>query len=175
MLLGAFNLLFGVLTLIWPGITLTILIWLFAITMLVQGFYLLISTIKHSLELNDSWMFYLLASINLGAGIVALFYPDITVYLLIILMGLTWLATGISQIIAALQLRKEIRNEGWLALTGLVSMLSGLSVLINSGAGALALLWLIAIYAILFGVGLLILGFKAKKWIIFDDLAMWAE
>jgi uncharacterized membrane protein HdeD (DUF308 family) len=48
-------------------------------------------------------------------------------------------------------------------------------VLLRPGDGALALLWLISAYAIAFGTGLLILGFKAKKWIYIDDIIMWAE
>ena len=102
-------------------------------------------------------------------------YPHITVLFLIMLMGLTWLATGMLQIIAAFRLRKEIYNEGWLAIIGLISILSGLFVLLKPGDEALALLWLIATYGIVFGIGLLILGFKAKSWITIDDITMWAE
>jgi uncharacterized membrane protein HdeD (DUF308 family) len=116
-----------------------------------------------------------LAFINLGAGIAALLYPHVTVLFLIMLMGLTWLATGMLQIIAAFRLRREIHNEAWLVLTGLISILSGLFVLLKPGDGALALLWLISAYAIAFGTGLLILGIKAKKWIYIDDIIMWAE
>jgi len=90
-------------------------------------------------------------------------------------MGLTWLATGTLQIVAAFRLRKEIHNEGWLVIIGLISILTGTFVLLRPGDGVLALLWLIAAYAIVFGTGLLILGFKAKKWISMDDVMMWAE
>jgi uncharacterized membrane protein HdeD (DUF308 family) len=172
---GTLNLLFGILALMWPGITLVILVWMFAIAVILQGIYLLISTIRLNKEMNCSWIFFLLAFLNIIAGIVSLVFPHITAYFLIMLMGLTWLASGFLEIVAAFQLRKEIRNEGWLALIGLISVLSGLFVIINPGAGALALLWLIAVYAILFGLGLLMLGFRAKKWTNMDDLAMWAE
>ncbi len=173
--LGILNLLFGILTFIWPGITLVTLVWMFAIAVILQGAYLLISTFRYNKQMNHSWIFLLLALSNIFAGIILLIYPRLTAYLLIILMGITWLVTGILEIIAAFQLRKEILNEGWLGLIGLISVLSGLFVIINPGAGALALLWLIAVYAILFGTGLLVLGFKAKKWTRFDDLTMWAE
>ena len=171
---GMLNLMFGAFALIWPRVTLLTLVWIFAIVMLIQGFYQLASTFLFSREKNHSWIFFLLAFINLGAGIAALLYPHVTVLFLIMLMGLTWLA-GMLQIIAAFRLRKEIYNEGWLAIIGLISILSGLFVLLRPGDGALALLWLIAVYAIVFGVGLLILGFKAKKWISIDDIIMWAE
>ena len=133
------------------------------------------STLLYSREKKHSWIFFLLAFINFGVGIAALLYPHITVLFLIMLMGLTWLATGMLQIIAAFRLRKEIYNEGWLAIIGLISILSGLFVLLKPGDEALALLWLIATYGIVFGIGLLILGFKAKSWITIDDITMWAE
>ena len=173
-ILGIVNLLFGILTLIWPGITLITVIWMFAIVAIVQGVYLLISTIRYN-KIRESWIFFLLALFNILAGIISLIFPQATAYFLIMLMGLTWAASGVLEIMAAFQLRKEIRNEGWLALIGLISILCGLFVIINPGAGALALLWLIAIYAIVFGIGLLMLGFKAKKWSRIDDLAMWVE
>jgi uncharacterized membrane protein HdeD (DUF308 family) len=166
---------FGAFALIWPGVTLLTLVWIFAIVMMIQGFYQLASTLLYSGEKKHSWIFFLLAFINLGVGIAALLYSHVTILFLIMLMGLTWLATGILQIIAAFRLRKEIHNEGWLVIIGLISILSGLFVSLKPGEGALALFWLIAIYAIAFGIGLLILGFKAKRWITFDDIAMWAE
>jgi uncharacterized membrane protein HdeD (DUF308 family) len=172
---GILNLMFGAFALIWPGVTLLTLVWIFAIVMMIQGLYQLASTLLHRGEKKHSWIFFLLAFINLGVGIAALLYSHVTVLFVIMLMGLTWLATGMLQIIAAFRLRKEIHNEGWLVIIGLISILSGLLVLLKPGDGALALLWLIASYAIAFGIGLLILGFKAKRWITFDDIAMWAE
>jgi uncharacterized membrane protein HdeD (DUF308 family) len=142
--------------------------------MMIQGFYQLASTLLYGRGKKHSWIFFLLAFINLGAGIAALLYPHVTVLFLIILMGLTWLTTGMLQIVAAFRLRKEIHNEGWLVIIGVISILSGAFVLLRPGDGVLALLWLIAAYAIVF-VGLLILGFRAKKWISMDDVMMWAE
>lgn len=172
---GVLNLLFGASALIWSRLTFLTLVWIFATVMIIQGIYQLTTTVKYSREKKHSWIFFLLAFINVGAGIAALVYADITVLFLIMLMGLTWLATGILEVIAAFQLRREIHNEGWLPIIGLISIFSGSFVLLKPGDGALDLLWLIAAYAIVFGIGLLILGFKAKKWITFDDIAIWAE
>jgi uncharacterized membrane protein HdeD (DUF308 family) len=172
---GILNLMFGAFALIWPRVTLLTLVWIFAIVMMIQGLYQLVSTLFYSREKKHSWIFFLLAFINFGVGMGALLYPHITVLFLIMLMGLTWLATGMLQIIGAFRLRKEIYHEGWLAIIGLISILSGLFVLLKPGDGALALLWLIATYGIVFGIGLLILGFRAKSWITIDDITMWAE
>ena len=66
--------------------------------------------------------------------------------------------------IAAIQLRKQIQNEGWLLLTAIISAIAGIYVLVNPGAGAISLIWLIAAYAILFGILLVIVGARARNW-----------
>ena len=84
---------------------------------MIQGLYQLASTLMYSRE-KHSWIFLLYAFINLGTGIAALVYPHITVLFLIMLMGLTWLATGMLQIIAAFRLRKKFGMKAWLMLIG---------------------------------------------------------
>ena len=62
----------------------------------------------------------------------------------------------------AIRLRKEIKGEWLLVLGGLTSVLFGIIIMAQPGAGALALLWLIATYVFIFGVILVILAFKAR-------------
>jgi uncharacterized membrane protein HdeD (DUF308 family) len=79
--------------------------------------------------------------------------------------GVSWLVTGLIEIYAAISLRKEITNEGWLALAGILSVLSGLFLIFRTEEGALALVWLIAGFAIVFGIILILLALKAKNWV----------
>ena len=67
------------------------------------------------------------------------------------------------KIVAAIRLRKEIDNEWLLILSGIVSVLFGIGVLIVPGAGALALVWVIGLYAIIEGVLYIGLAFRLKK------------
>ena len=67
--------------------------------------------------------------------------------------------TGVLQVMAAIQLRREIENEWLLGLGGVLSVLFGLFVLFRPGSGALAVVWLMAIYAIGFGVALVAFSF----------------
>ncbi len=69
---------------------------------------------------------------------------------------------GILAIVAAIRLRHEIQGEWWLILGGIASVVFGMLVITYPGAGALAVIWLIGIYAIIFGVTLLMLGFRLK-------------
>jgi uncharacterized membrane protein HdeD (DUF308 family) len=72
------------------------------------------------------------------------------------------LITGVLQVIAAIRLRKVITNEWMLGLSGLLSIAFGALMLARPGAGALAVVWIIGWYAILFGLTLTMLGFRLK-------------
>jgi uncharacterized membrane protein HdeD (DUF308 family) len=72
------------------------------------------------------------------------------------------IATGVLEIVAAIRLRDEIEGEWLLALGGLASVVFGVLLLARPGAGALAVLWLIGAYAIVFGVLLVVLGLRAR-------------
>ena len=68
----------------------------------------------------------------------------------------------IFEIIGAIQLRKEIDNEWMLILAGAMSVIFGLVVILLPGVGALALIWLIGAYAVVYGILLLVLAFRLR-------------
>jgi uncharacterized membrane protein HdeD (DUF308 family) len=70
---------------------------------------------------------------------------------------------GIFEIAAAFNLRKDLEDWWILALGGVISVIFGGLLLFNPGAGALALVWLIGLYAIIFGALLIILSFRLKS------------
>jgi len=70
---------------------------------------------------------------------------------------------GVSEIVIAIKLRQEIKGEWFLILMGVVSILFAIMLLWNPLPGALALVWLIASYAILFGVLGIIFGFRLRS------------
>jgi len=82
---------------------------------------------------------------------------------LVLLMGANAIVTGILDIAMAIRLRKVIRGEWLLILTGIVSITFGVLVFLFPAAGALALVWLISFYAILTGVLLLALAWLIRK------------
>ena len=155
---GIFAILFGILAYAWPGITLATLIIFFGAYVLIDGILLVIKTIGKWGERGDRWLLLLEGLLGIGIGVITFVAPGITAIVLIFYIGAWGLATGVLEIAAAVRLRKEIQGEGWMILSGIASILFAILVMFFPGAGALGLLWLIAAYAIIFGVMLVILG-----------------
>ncbi|WP_226664584.1 HdeD family acid-resistance protein [Microbulbifer aggregans] len=165
LLRGLFAVLFGVLTFVWPGISLLSLIILFGAYSLVDGVVALFGAFKGRGQVQGSSLWWLLfvGISGVAAGIVTFIYPQVTALVLVVFIGAWALVRGIFEIIGAVRLRKEIDHEWLLILAGLISVLFGLALLVNPQAGALALLWLIGGYAILFGLILIWLSFRLRK------------
>lgn len=162
MLRGVAALAFGVLAIAWPGLTLLLLVALFAAYAIISG----IAALAGALRCRDSagwWLAALLGVVSVAAGVIAILYPGITLLVLVLLMGINAIFAGVLDIAMAFRLRREIRGEWLLGLAGVVSILFGALVLALPGAGALALVWLIAFYAIALGVLLIALGLRMRS------------
>jgi len=159
---GFVALIFGVLALIWPDITLGALVILFGAYVLVDGISALISSISER-QVNDRWWVLLLEGLaGIVAGILTFVWPGVTAVLLLYFIAAWALVTGVLEVVAAIRLRKEIEGEWVLGLGGVASVIFGLLLFLNPGPGAVAVVWLIGAYAIVFGGLLLYLGFKLR-------------
>jgi uncharacterized membrane protein HdeD (DUF308 family) len=159
---GIAAIVFGVLAFIWPHITLTALVFLFGAYALVDGVFSIIAGIKTHAENKRWWLLLLMGVLSVAAGIYAFIIPTLTAFILLILIAAWAIVGGVFEIAAAIQLRKHITGEWLLALSGIISILFGAMLLYNPSAGALAVIWLIGIYAVIYGILLLALGIKLR-------------
>jgi uncharacterized membrane protein HdeD (DUF308 family) len=166
---GAISLVFGILAAFWPGITLLWLLVIFAAYAMIGGVASAAAAIKNWKTNPDWWLMALWGLVGIGAGVIALILPNLTAIVLVLLIGATALANGIVDIVMAIRLRKVIRGEALLILNGLISVAFGVFVFFFPGVGALALVWLIAMYAIVSGLLLLALAWRARSWKKEDD------
>lgn len=156
---GVIALLFGIGALAYPGPTVFILIIFFGLYVLVDG----VTALVMGLGERKRPAYVLLGLVSIAAGMFAIIRPGATALALLWLIGIWALVRGIGEIVAAIQIRKEVEGEWAIALSGVISVLFGLFVLARPGAGALAMLWLIAIYAFASGLLKLMLGFKLRR------------
>lgn len=159
---GICAILFGVLAFTWPGMTLGVLILLFGAYAFVNGVLAFIAAFSHSTG-TPWWILALEGLVSIAAGIATFLFPGITAVTLLVVMAMWAIITGVFEIGAAIQLRKEIEGEVWLGLAGLASVLFGVVLLARPGVGALAVVWMIGTYSILFGVLIVALGFRVKS------------
>jgi uncharacterized membrane protein HdeD (DUF308 family) len=159
---GIAALIFGALALAWPALTLYILVVFFAVYALVVGAVALVAGLRNRSE-DGWWLVSLLGLVSLALGVLAVLYPGMTALVLVLVIGAGALITGIIDLAIAIRLRKEIRNEWFLGLAGIISIFFGAFVLISPGAGALALVWLIALQSIAIGVLFTIIGLRVRS------------
>jgi uncharacterized membrane protein HdeD (DUF308 family) len=160
---GVIAILFGVLALIWPGLTLWALVLLFGAYAFVDGIFSLVSAFRGRRPDVPWWWLLLEGIAGIGAGIIAFLWPGMTAFALVYLIAAWAVVTGIFEIVTAIRLRKEIEGEWLLVVSGVLSVLFGITVFFWPGAGALAIVWLIGAYAILFGVLMVILAFRVRN------------
>ena len=159
---GAFAILFGVLAIAWPGLTLILLLAMFAAYTLVGGFSSVAAAFVRRHSDRQWWLLLLLGSVSVGAGVYTLVYPALTALVLVLIMGVNAVLTGALDIALAIRLRRVLRTRWPLVLSGIVSLLFGALVLAAPGPGAMAMVWLISLHALLTGVLLLSLGLRTR-------------
>lgn len=160
---GLFAVLFGVMAFIWPNLTLVALVFLFGGYALADGILAVVAGLTRSGKNQRWWMLLLEGLVGIAAGILTIVRPGLTAVALLYLIAGWAIVTGVMEIVAAIRLRQEIKNEWLLALGGVLSIAFGVALAVWPGAGALALIWLIGSYAIVFGVLLIILGFRLRS------------
>jgi uncharacterized membrane protein HdeD (DUF308 family) len=164
---GAAAVLFGLMALIWPGITLLALVIVFGAYALVDGVLALVAALgKGDPAVTDKssrvWL-GVQGAASIVLGILALVWPGVTALALLWVIAVWAMATGILEIIAAVRLRRELRREWLLALSGALTFLFGLLLVIWPAAGALTLVVLIGVSALIFGVTLLAFGLRLRR------------
>ena len=160
---GVAAVLFGILAFALPGITLAVLVIVWGAYALADGILALIAAYRVRDQGKPFWSLVIVGLLGIAAGIVTFIWPGMTALVLLMFIAAWAVVMGIFQIVAAIRLRKEIKNEWLLGLSGVLSVLFGIIMFVQPGAGALAVIWVIAAYAIVFGILLIWLGLRLKK------------
>lgn len=163
LLRGIAAIVFGILAFAWPGITLLSLVILYGAYALVDGVLAIAAAIGGGGGTTPRWWLIVVGLLGIAAGLLTFFWPQITALVLLMFIGAWALIHGVFEIIGAIRLRKEIDNEWMLILSGALSVVFGAAMLIMPGAGALALIWVIGAYAIIFGILFIGFAFRLKK------------
>ena len=159
---GVIAVVFGLVALVWPGPTVAALALLFGLYALADGLFAAGAAFRVGRLRRRRWALGLEGLAGIVAGLIAIFMPALVALTLVAFIGAWALFTGVMEIIAAVRLRREIENEWLLGLGGVLSVLFGLFAVASPGTSVLALVWVVGVYAIAFGITLLALGWRLR-------------
>ncbi len=161
---GALAILIGIVAFVKPGITLLALILLFGIYALLDGIFAIAAAFRLRHADEGWWPLVFEGVFGILAGIVAFVWPSLTALTLITLIAVWAILTGVLGLVTAARLRRHMSDEWFQLFSSIVSILLGIVLIVEPGAGLLAWTWMFGVYALLFGVLFLALAFRLRSW-----------
>jgi uncharacterized membrane protein HdeD (DUF308 family) len=159
---GVLGIVFGVLALLFPGIALTTLAYVFAAWALITGVSYISQGWRVAEHRGRSWPFAVMGVLGVVAGILAALIPGITILGLILLLGWWFVLQGVTEVWTAWMIRREVTNEWLMALIGVLTTIAGLIVLAMPVVGAILTVALLATWAFVGGVVAIALGLRLR-------------
>ena len=163
LLRGIIAITFGILAWIAPRASIAALVLLFGAYVLVDGVIGIVTAISGRKEHEFWWALLLWGFIGVVVGFLTFVVPGVTAMVLLFYIAIWAIATGVLEIVTAIRLRNELTGEWMLVLGGLVSVMFGVILMAHPGAGAFALIWLIGVYAVVFGILLVTFAFRVRN------------
>jgi uncharacterized membrane protein HdeD (DUF308 family) len=159
---GLASVIFGVLILAWPGISVYALTIVFGIYALATGVTAFAGAFSSHTK-DERASLILSGLLGIGTGIIVLAWPGISALALLYVIGAYAVLLGMVVIIASMRLPLDGRDTALTMLTGLVAIVFGVVIFAKPGAGALAVLALIAAFALVIGVTELVVAIGGKE------------
>ena len=160
---GIIAVIFGIVALVWPDVTVKALIVVVGIFWIIDGIVSAVRAIQ-ARKVVMSWVWWLAgALVSVIAGVVLFVWPDLTALAFAYLMGFWAILVGILEIIGSFQV---MANGGqWIGsmVAGALALIFGLILVIWPGSGITGLMWLVGIFAIAFGVLFIVGAFQVRS------------
>lgn len=160
---GIASVLFGVMALIWPGVTLVVLALFFAASVFVDGVVMALGAIRNRTGASHWWLWLLVGLLGIVAGLIGLFSPPTALGALLLLISAYAVAMGVLMIWAGWKMRQEIKHEWLLWLLGAMSILFGVLLITHPAAGLVTMIWFISAWAMATGIIKIMLAFEARS------------
>lgn len=162
LLRGVLAVVFGLYALFSPASALLALVLVYGIYAIMDGVAALAVGFRH--RRTSHWGWHVAQGVvSLLAGVIALFWPGPTVLALVLIIGVWSIVLGLTQVVEAFTARRHGSSSWvWLLAGGIVGVLFGVVLIASPAAGALALLWVIGLFALVFGVVLVVWAFRLR-------------
>lgn len=161
---GVLAVLFGIAAMFWPGLTLSVLVLLFAVFVLAWGIVDLIRSLVTIGKAKFWWLELLFSVLLIGVGVYLLRHLDLTLAAFILFAGFTFIFRGIVDVMKGLFGGGETVGDArvFFLISGALGLVAGAVTLMQPVAAGVALVWIIGLYAILQGSFVIALAVKAR-------------
>jgi uncharacterized membrane protein HdeD (DUF308 family) len=159
---GIVGILFGVVAFLLPGATYFVLVAFFAAYMFVAGIFALISAFHFNERGGPLALLILEGVAGIAIGVVTFFWPGLTAIALLYTIGAWSIFAGILQLALAFRVRQELPDEILLVLAGIASIVFGVLIAVAPLLGLLLYMWILGVYAVVFGILLLVLAVRVR-------------
>ncbi len=153
----------GVFAFVWPIATIAALVLVFGAVALADGIVAIAAAIAARRLTSDWWVLLVQGLLGIAIGVLTLLYPASTALALLVLMAVWAIGLGVLQIVAAVQLRRDVPGGWSLALLGILGIAFGVLLMWNPFKGGLTVIWLIGVFALLWGAMLIVGGFDLRR------------
>jgi uncharacterized membrane protein HdeD (DUF308 family) len=160
---GVLAIIFGLIAFFGPVATAIALAIVIAVFAIVAGVFDIIEAIRHRGS-SSMVLRIVLGAVSILFGILVLVWPGISLAILVITVGVWAIITGILQIMSSIR-HRTVPDSGWVwgLIGGAVTILFGVLVLIWPATGLVTIIWIIGIWAVVWGIILILLGVQLRK------------
>lgn len=157
---GVAAILFGLIAVFSPEITIYVLVLIFGAYALVDGIFAIVASLRGSHSDQRWWILLMEGIASLIVGIVSFLNPNITAFVFAYLLAAWAILTGVFAIVSAVQMRAHLPDEWLWIVSGAISIAFGIAIAVLPAAGIIVWSYMIGIYA--FIAGLALLGFAIR-------------
>ena len=160
---GLVAIFFGIVALIWPGISLVLLVYLFGAYVLANGLLALFSAFRGRQLVSAWWAVLIEGLVGIAAGLLVFFWPHITILVMLMLIASWAIVMGVFEIAAALSSWRTAGERWIMGIAGALSIVFGILLFRHPLPGLLTLIWLLGFYAIVWGIMLIVHALQRRE------------
>lgn len=158
-----FAVLFGIAAIFWPGETLVVLVYLFSAYVLLWGIFELAHGLMSIRRRGTWWLTALVGVLGLGVGVYLVRHPRVSFTTLILLIGLTFIIRGVIGVVEAFLNQVSATQRALMVFVGALAVIAGVVILLQPAAGGVAFVWVVGLYALIYGVLMFVLALEARN------------
>jgi uncharacterized membrane protein HdeD (DUF308 family) len=163
LLQGIAAIFFGIVAVFWPGLTLVTLVYLFSAFVLAWGVVEVIHGFLSVRRSDTWWLTLLFGLVGLGAGIYLVRHPRVSFTALILIIGLVLIGRGLLDLTGAFLVRRGATHRILTLIIGAAALIAGIVLPFQPEAGGAAFVWVLGLYALVFGALTTALAIEARE------------